>query len=86
MVNPKNNSDTCSKENKTLAVGDDLLGRKRIMNDECEYESWLSLTNMKAAPALWRFYCMRENRFTYYRFLFVFEAIESKRKKLRQKN
>lgn len=42
--------------------------------------------NMKAAPALWRFYCMRENKFTYSRFLFVFEAIESKWKKLRQKN
>lgn len=39
MVNPKNNSDTCSKENKTLAVSDDLLGRKWFMNDEYEYKS-----------------------------------------------
>lgn len=59
MVNPKNNSDTFSKENKTLAVSDDLLWKKRFINDECQYESWSSLMTMKAAPTLWWFYCMR---------------------------
>lgn len=60
MVNPKNNSDTFSEENKTLAVGDNLLGRKWFTNDDCEYESWVSLMTMKAALALWRFYCMQK--------------------------